>query len=112
MRLTWLLILANVWAGISPAVTLLRKPGLFLSLRLTNSIRIFALYAAVVPLQSLHTVSSTVRARCMIRSDAAHYVSGGYGEASTKVTRTKTGFKCKGIIEHFDTLVACFVAGD
>jgi hypothetical protein len=26
--------------------------------------------------------------------------------------RTETGFKRKGIIEHLDTLVACFVAGD
>ena len=67
---TWLVILANVWAGMSPAVTLRRRPGLFLSLRLTNNIRIFDLYAGVVPLQSLHTVSSTVRARCNMRSDA------------------------------------------
>ena len=95
-------------------MTLLRKPGLFLSLRFTNSILIFALYAPVVPWQSLHTVSSTVRARCKIRSDAAHYVSGGYGygEANTKATRTETRFERKGIIEHFNALVACFIASD
>jgi hypothetical protein len=73
-RRTWLVILANVWAGISPAVTLRRRPGLFLSLRLTNNVRIFDLYAGVVPLQSLHTVSSTVRARCNMRSDAGEAV--------------------------------------
>lgn len=67
---TWLVILANVWAGIFPAVTLRRKPGLFLSLRFTNSVRIFDLYVGVVPLQSLYAVSSTTRARCKMRSDA------------------------------------------
>ena len=72
---TWLVILANVWAGISPAVTLRRKPGLFLSLRFTNNVRILDLYVGVVPLQSLHAVSSTTRARCNMRSDAEHYVS-------------------------------------
>jgi hypothetical protein len=72
---TWLVILANVWAGISPAVTLRRRPGLFLSLRFTNNVRILDLYVGVVPLQSLHAVSSTTRARCNMRSDAGHYVS-------------------------------------
>jgi hypothetical protein len=80
---TWLVILANVCAGISPAVTLRRKPGLFLSLRFTNNVRILDLYVAVVPLQSLHAVSSTARARCNMRSEAADYVSNadwlGYG---------------------------------
>ena len=80
---TWLVILANVWAGISPAVTLRRKPGLFLSLRFTNNVRILDLYVVVVPLESLYTVSSTRRARCNMRSDAGHYVSNaglGLGE--------------------------------
>lgn len=83
-RRTWLVILANVWAGISPAVTLRRRPGLFLSFRLTNNIRILDLYVGVVPLQSLYAVSSTVRARCNMRSDAAYYVSDANGKITVE----------------------------
>jgi hypothetical protein len=84
----------------SPAVTLRRKPGLFLSLRFTNNVRIFDLYVAVVPLESLYTVSSTVRARCNIRSDAGCHVSEGgrVGVTGQKKGRTEAGLERKGVI--------------
>lgn len=51
-------------------MTLSRRPGLFLSLRLTKIWRILVLYAAVVPLYSVRTALSTAFARLRIKSDA------------------------------------------
>ena len=69
-QLTWLLILQNLETSNSPETTLARRLGLFLSLRLTNSERILALYAAVVPPLSESTVFSISFARDMTRSIA------------------------------------------
>ena len=63
MTLTWMLIRQNLATARSPETTLERRPGLFLSFKLTKSERIFVLYAWLVPPMSFRTVFSISFAR-------------------------------------------------
>lgn len=67
---TWLLIVQNRDTDKFPDTTFSRRPGLFLSFRLTYSVRILFLYIAVMPPLLESTVLSIVLARPRIRSDA------------------------------------------
>lgn len=68
---TSFVIFVSFSTGRFPLTTVSRRPGLFLSLRLTNNERIFCLYVAFVPPLSLKTHFSTPRARDRISSTAS-----------------------------------------
>lgn len=73
---TWLVMLQKRFTGMSPEMTLSRKPGLFLSFKFTKSVRIFDLYCAVTPLLSSSTWASIAFALPRIWSFAASTLAG------------------------------------
>lgn len=106
---TSFVIFVSFSTGRSPLTTVSRRPGLFLSLRLTNNDRIFCLYAAFVPPLSLKTHFSTPRARDKISSTASERSKGGNIKAHDEQL-TGRGVTRQSVINQFNAFVAGCVA--
>lgn len=98
-------ILQNRATGKSPATTLSRRPGLFLSFRLTKSDRILALYAVLTPPLSSTTIDSIAFAFPRICSDAEPRVRRGNAVSGCRQL-TGSGVKGQCIVYQLQALIS------